>query len=174
MKIINILVLIIAQLFISSCVDNSEKIKLHLSQNIQTSTDERLSFTLSIITDSEVELSFSINEDIHEMVNMNTMKNLNLCKHTPFYMGDRKSNVVEINISKTNPYISNISADYNFDESNNLHIYDFGELGKICTNQRNKKFILAFTFYEANYSTKMTFKSEGVTSNRVDVQTVGF
>ena len=105
---------------------------------------------------------------------MNTKKSLNLCKHTPFYIGDRKSDVIEINISKTNPYISNISADYNFDESNNLHIYDFGKLGKICTNKRYKKFILAFTFYEANYSTKMTFKSEGVTSNRVDVQTVGF
>ena len=175
MKKKNTIILITVFLLISGCVDHNDEIKLQLSQNLDTSTNEKLNFKLFFLTDNDSKLSFSIHENLHDTIMMNSIKNLNLCKSLPFYVGKRKSNVKEIYISKDSPYILNISADYRFDEANGLYVYDFGELGKICTNQHDKKFVLAFTFWEAStYKNLFVYRSNGVTSNRINVQTIDF
>ncbi len=151
---------------------NSNEIELHLTYLDEVSTDEKLSFKLIISTESESDLILNVHESLEDSFRMKTIKDLNLCKTSPFYRNKRDSEVVQVKISKNTPYIVNIHADYRFNHNENLHVYDFGVLGEICKDVLNNSFILGFTFYEADsygLTNFFTVKSDGVLSNKLEI-----
>lgn len=174
MKIKNTIGIFLCLIFISGCADTDDNsIKIHLKQDAETSINASLNFTLSIFSNSEVEIPLSVHEDLKDTLKINTRKWLNLCKTSRFFLKKRKSDVTEVYVSKNNPYVLNISADYSFDEANKMHIFDFGELGRICRDQQNEKIRLSFTFYEANISNFEALfydKSDGVVSNKIEIK----
>lgn len=175
MMVKKIILLSMIYVFCTGCVDDSKSIQMQLFQDVGASIDDRLNFVLTLSSNSEASISLDVHQDINEKLMMNTVKNFNMCETLPFYLNRRDSNITEILISKSNPYVMRVTADYSFNQNKNMHIYDFGNLGKICIDRLSNSFVLAFTFYEADiHSLSNIFydKTDGIPSNRVEVEVV--
>lgn len=173
---IKIIVIFLFIISVLGCAETNENnLRVHLNQETNRSTNKKLYFTISVTSSSEAGIPLSVHEDIKDTLILHSGKWLNKCKKPSFYLNGRNSDVIEVSVSKSSPYILNISADYWFDKYNNWYVIDFGELGKICRDKQNTKIDLYVKFYKANISTfegLMYDKSDGIISNKIEIKLI--
>ena len=160
-----LIILIVVALFLLSLGKGGE-----LTANITTNTKEieiGKPIELTLTVKGTNELNINVHKALKDSIMISSVTNT--CKEGDFYIGNRSSDLVTVNVSDMKHAVYNVTGYLSKDVVQGNWVLNFGELGIICASSSDEQIEFSVSFFEGEMD-MFSFRDYGVYAGHIKLQ----